>query len=236
MLTLEDILLIFRSIVIAFPWHNKRRLNTYALVDNIRDLNAENLQKNYEQFDAGYFWAREWVDSGASRDTLKTDYDLLFLECKQMTILDLFRNPKPVSYKIFITIASPVKCNDGTERSWEQVDRDNREMMVMVLTELYTVKLYEITIEAVGEGEGETYHQWMTPGEAAAYDALERYTVIDTCKELRNFIIDPNIQPNIFTSNFGVDNLRTQTVELNFKGCLLPTESFNYIVWPPIQV
>lgn len=234
MLTLEHILDIFRSIVIAFPYHKERRLNTFGYVDRVSDLNAENLQKNYEQFDAGYFWSREWVNSGAERSTIKTDYDLLFVENKQMTVLNLYKTPVPVTYKIFITIASPVKCDDCKERTWEQIDRDNRIMMVMVLQELFKFQLYEITI---GSGEdAEVIVKWMTPTQADAYDALEDVTVTDGCMLLKNLIAEPSDNVLIYTSNFGVDALRTQTVELNFKACITPETNFNYIVWPPVVV
>ena len=67
MITIQDIYGIFRQIVIDFPYHKTRRLNTFAILDDRTEFNAENFEKKYEQYVNGFFWSRSWVAAGAKR-------------------------------------------------------------------------------------------------------------------------------------------------------------------------
>lgn len=214
-----DIIAIFRQIVIDFPYHKERRLNTFAVLDQQTELNTSNLEKTYEQYRDGYFWAREWVNSGASRSKIQKDYDLLFLEHKKLVPDNLVDNNR-ASFEIFVTIASPVNC-EGCNRSWEQVDRDNREMLAAVIKEFLSYGVY-----AVDES-----YAWISPGRAAVMEPSPS----PTGQTMYQFLDNISEKVEIFTTNFGVDNLRTQSVKLDLAGCILPAINFNYSSSPTVK-
>ena len=205
------IIAIWRQIVKDFPHHKERRLNTFAVLDNKAQLNTNNLEKSYQQYLDGYFWSREHAVSGSSRNTLKKEYDILFLENKQLNLHDIERNA--ASVELFISVASQADC-EGCKRSWEQVDRDNREMLVAALQEFYSYKLYD------DEGE----FAWISPGRAATMNPVPTETGV----EIFQFIREGTQNIEIFTTTFGVDNVRAQSVKLTLDGCLLPNIIFDY--------
>lgn len=152
---LNDIL---RQIVVDMSYQPGLQVNAYAFSDRDPDLTNQSFGMTYEQFDAGYFWARSWVGSGASRSTICGQYPVLFAEPSSVRF-DVAGDPDgEVRYNLLlIDEVGCDGCPDHGERSGRQVAANVRSMLLSIIDELIAYGRYIVTPD-----DGPPFEAWIS--------------------------------------------------------------------------
>lgn len=214
MLDLQTIFQIFRQTVIDYPYHECRRLNTFAVVDALSQFNQETLGKTWEDVKFGSYWVRN-----ISPQSLQKKSAILAIETK-----DAYKNSFDSSlmdYDIWINVLDHNQCDDcDCNRSIDQVDIDNAYMLSAIISELAKYNLYNVD---AGSGPVDL---WLSEGR---YQALKDSADIVDVKGRKTTLRSRMDAPlEIFTGGRGIDDYRIKTTMIKFRGCYGPSIDFNY--------
>jgi len=214
-LTIKNWNAICRDIVIRWPASaGHDRINTFAVFDDLAEVNADNLGKTYEDYLYGSFWSRAWVHAGAKRTNLRKQYGLFLMENKQGKIRD-----KDLYLDCFISIL----LKDDGERSEQEIDERLTMNVAHVMSELHKYELRRIT-----PTDSPPYDAWLT---LAQVMKLESDPKIDSTNDL-NVRLSARIgkrEAEVFKLNpdfIGIDNTRGMAMQLQVNIC--PVEELTF--------
>lgn len=219
---------ILRQIVIDMAPIPGRQVNAYAFIDRDPDLSGQSFGQTYEQYEAGYFWARSWVGAGASKSTFCGQYPVMFVEPGSARF-DCPGDSEGV-FPFNILIIDEIGCDgcpDHGKRSARQVAANVRSMLAAVITELSSFGKYIIT----DPDDLQPSTVWMSAGRAETPDMVP-------------------FDPEISTDMIGVLEPEPYTVQewgnhpkrrayfatLSFRWCLFDDGQFDYTNRTPDQV
>lgn len=212
--TQEDAKAIARTIIQAWPYSDCHRMNTFASVDSMADLETPTLGHDYSSYEAGDYWSRSWVANGAAPDELKKEYGILAMESKKVSrpSIDSKLNCFPLWF-CFLELVDCKECGE-CRRTNNSVDRwlvkaANRFIDQFMQFGLYSVKLTGGSIELVWS------HKLILDNLVTA-GTIEKY--VEKGMPVRNYIKAPGI--DIVATRAGIaDGARACTFKIEFCDC-----------------
>lgn len=173
---ISDIYGILRSIVIHDAPAACGRLNCFAVLDRIQQLNATNAEMSFKHYTQGLFWARDWYNKGASPNELSKEYDILLVES-----LKSFRKADPQSKSywlpLYITVAGQIQCEACPGECADTAEGKRAQLadkLNAVIGELFSYEKYDVT-----PASGDPFTAWVTPGQASALITAGTWTAAD---------------------------------------------------------
>jgi hypothetical protein len=127
-------------IVINYPQTKAGRLNTFAILPEWQDLQSESLGISANAAERGEYWSRKWSAGGKDPSQICAEFDLLFVTPPDRQTLNCLG---ALSGSLRIGVVVPQVC-DGCENrgSVFAAERDAKKLLVEVIRELRTYKLY----------------------------------------------------------------------------------------------
>jgi len=220
---------ILKNIVVHYPLiEDQLRLNTFAVINSTTDLDDGNIGQLTKNFQDGTFWSRTWVYNGADPNKLEKEYSALVVEVKEARTKLLSGT---TIYKGILTIATPIKCKDCPTPHIDTLAELDEQLFCaisFVIDELLKNGKYQFSHTEEGIFEG-----WASEGQVNYLNTLPEYeSIMPLGTDFCSILIQNELNP--FISEWGVDNLRTIALPLEFEICDKPVPAFNYNV-PAIQ-
>ncbi len=242
-----DIYKLFRQIVIDSPYlSGGGQLNSFAVLDNLSQLNAANEEMSFADYRKGWFWSRATENKGGQPKNIKLEYDMLMVETVKSSIMTSpFSNE--ICHPMFISVASPVECEGCKHRTIPEIDQRNLFNLQVALREFFTYGLYDVVMEGLGslggapivslndDGDDDLLglegadqgKLWLSEARAAWINAQEGTSAHGPRKVITSYV---NPTPlDIFQGGKYIDNLRMKTVQIEICNCAPDlTQNFNY--------
>lgn len=110
---LTDWYRLFYEFVKYFPSQSNRckRLQTFAVLEEFADLNAENLAKTVKEKDKTYFFSRKWARSQHNPSKISFDYPVMVVFEKSAKMSDTFVKEVTICHNVDIAFLD--KYDDG---------------------------------------------------------------------------------------------------------------------------
>lgn len=218
----EVILNIARQIVIDWEYSKCSRVNTFFVLHNRTDWNADNMGRTYKDSLAHEFWTRDGIDKTKNH----ARYPALAVEINSGSFVNMSEYPDRSQFcgSFFFTLGQQVTC-DGCDqdcvKTLTQIDTENFRMLGIFIGEMLNYKFYELS--KVGE---EVVRGWMASHRYQDF-IDDGWQVEDSCGVLSDLLPSQFI-PNIVIngSDFGVDNVRSVSVAMEFCDCFQETVNF----------
>lgn len=232
---------ILRSIVIHDAPQPCGRLNCFAVIDRIKQLNATNAEMTYKHYTDGLFWARDWYNGGADPSKLAKEYDILMVEAfKSFRKVDM--QTRSYIFPLYLTIAGQIQCEACPGECSDTIEGKRLQLadkMNKVLAELLSYEKYEIT-----PATGAPFTGWATPGQVEALltagtwttanatgwmlDASIQAGELEVYVPLWNSLSRPESSSIRESKDSLVDNVAAITAQINFQICTSQSGSFRY--------
>ena len=214
-ITRKDILNIFKTLVQTYPIQERKALNTFALITNGDIFNSKNLDKNFNDYKQGFYWSRDWVNKGASKDNIDVQYPILGIENKVVALTLAYGTDESLenSFDFSLILVDKVERKIQKARTEDMVYEDLQETMLNVLNEFRSVALFK------NPADGKEYWLPRTHGEHLNYTETG-FEIMDFINN-QDFIINPALREYI---NNGIGVITTFSV----KGCGVHKIDFNY--------
>lgn len=196
--------------------YSDSQVNTFNAIDIDPDLNSVSFGATYSDFQNGLFWSRDWVNSGASPDTIKGQYPVLMTESRSQSF-DIGYTES--SAMVFLLLIDKVKeCSDCPfPESGRQTTQRVFQILRAIIDEVYSYGKYNVI------RDGETSVEWISEG---------RYLAIkDNVEEI--YIIE-DIQPYLSNNDINIRewgqfiDKRGCYTELNIEVCSANDVEFEY--------
>jgi hypothetical protein len=202
----------FLTLVKTFPYEERQSINTFSVISDGAIFNKTNLDKVYQDYQEGFFWSRDWVNSGASKANLSVQYPILGIENKVVKLSLDAGASIPKSHKFSILLVDTIDRKCGCARSEDMVYEDLLETLTALLEEFRTIRLFS-------DG-GNKYWLPVSHGEFLGF-------VEDECEEIINYLANTDIE--IFPANraFINDGIGV-IIHFEIKGCSSSKKDFNY--------
>jgi len=237
---ITEIYKIWRQIVIDSPHRSEGQLNSFAVIDNLNQLNSATTEMSFNDYKAGWFWSRKTENKGAQAKILM-EYDLLYLETVKSSNMT---SPFSVEtcHDLFVSVASPAECTD-CKRTVPEIDDRNLFNLRTAIKEFFTYGMYTVSYDTMGflDGEplgffdgdewqylngGNDADLWMSEGRAAYLNSIDGFTVKGPKRVMTSYVNPGPLE--IFQGGKYVDNLRVKTVQLVICDCYSEDQSFKY--------
>lgn len=144
-ISLDDFIRCVQQICIGYI--GERSVNGFAVVSSRNNPLQDNAQSTFADFERGYFWARDWYNSGAQRDTLQREFPLLLMEIGDTTIRD---NGRKIKITIAVLESEKDECPEGPAK---------REIDLLAITTDIVREIGDILQAQVGGASA-----WMSKG------------------------------------------------------------------------
>lgn len=179
-ITRQDVINIVREIVRLWPYEKCTQPDTFAVVDNVSDLESDNLGKVYNDYMNGHFWSRSWVLSGASRNKLNKKYPIVILE--QKNVSRQYFDDADTCWEWWFVIADIpdcISCGD-CNRSKDTIDTELQHTALKLIEYISHIKLYKFDADIF---------VWTTAAQAQKYIDDEVYdSYEEQCGSIVNHI------------------------------------------------
>jgi len=175
-------------------------INGFANIAHDSDYNTDNLNKRFEEYESGEFWAREWevaMNSGASgRDTLQKEYPLLMMRIGDDAFTPNMQTfgKSQNSFKVYFELSMAVGCYKLTIG---QIDKRLKCMAKRFIFELLNLRLVN--------GVWTMYN-----------DNIKRQTSFWI-----EHVVSAEFRLTVAQDKVGTDNARLVEFEIDFKNCEL---------------
>lgn len=165
--SISEILGILRSIVVHHkPANLCGRLNTFAVLDRMTQLNASNAEMTYQHYLEELFWERDWANDGADPNKMEKRYDALIVRAGSIEPFKSDKEAKTWVLPLMLNIVGEIKCEYCPEGCTDT--KEGRRMQIIqtmqqVIDELMTYQKYEIE-----PATGTPFTAWSNEAQAAA--------------------------------------------------------------------
>lgn len=211
--TLYDITTILRNIVKGMPKDLEStcdRLNTFAWLFAMSDLNATNAEVTYKKYRNGEFYVRNYEKTNQKGDLI-TQYPVLAVDNVTATITNLLAPSFKIYnfdfsvWDLYVPAGTKEGCTRCEDRTRKQVEIDTENMLEYVLKELV-----DFILISNGTNEYWVTSTWFSSVLNTCFDPREYYQVC---------AISPYLQSpvNITREWGGQDNLVGATARLRIK-------------------
>lgn len=205
----------FRTLVITSPLN--RQFNMFAVLEDGSFFTTPNLPVSMRQYNQGYFWARNWVDSGADPNRIEREWPAMVMEFDEIETSFLeAKNAATINF--WIVLADVLGCANCEElRSPEEVDEWLEIAAIQILRELSKYVIYTVD---------ENYMFLTTELADALTD--EGYSVVKTCYDFTCFIVHER-KIRVKSLDAGLLNgIRALSFQLTLSGFCPETDTWNY--------
>lgn len=193
------------KIVAAWPQveNECQRPNTFAVVNDISDINADNLLKTSPRYrDIGIFFSRSFQRGGFSVPSIKIDYPAI-LVVEDQTTMNLHNRKSKMRFSVAVLDQNSYPGATGNyceNRTMEEQSEDMLFILIRWLSELNDFSLYD------------------TDNSMVFFHALESERPAD------GFIVNMGIPKEVesrYIRNFGTDNVSGvfATIEITLPSC-----------------
>lgn len=160
----ETLNAILRDIVTRWPYSKCTQLDTYVMNDSSSKFNDTNFGMGYNDYKAGYFWSRAWVNGGANRDNLAGKFPALAHQSFS-TEPDEDTETNNYTQTGSILVIDQYDCEDCGEcnRTQWEVSKDTKSILMSVMALLKEYKLWDVV-----DSEDTEYQLWAVPSVIAA--------------------------------------------------------------------
>ena len=177
------------------------RLDCFAVIQDMQQLNEDAFGLTYNDFDAGLFWARRWVASGANISTLQKQYPaLVVLPISSSIVKD---SPVTVRHEISLTV---VMCNNCSACPDEMPQEVAYAKAIEMLS--WASAQCEFIAKVGDEWHGESSYMFLTGEDVTSAGDLLAYTSGKTFEEAK-----------ILRDNVGSDGCIRVTTTLFVEDC-----------------
>ncbi len=154
MISLARVYQLMREAVIYYPKVDGRP-KTFAVIKHLTDIDASNLNMNFEDYDKGFFYSEQWGASGLNTSNIIWSYPLVAVDLFSGTVQDLrTKSPKimnSISVKVLDVISEFRSAADM--RSPSEIEMDCSKILLYITKYLANVILAEV------DGEQEYYNE-----------------------------------------------------------------------------
>lgn len=218
----KEIVDIWRQIIIDFPVtnHSFKTMNTFAIVDNVKDSNHAALGKTYHDFLQGEFWAKDWVMSGANPNEIKKHWPVAMMELYNFKSTEI-KPPATVVgcqgfYIAFEDLIECEACDPHEKRTPNQVQCDVNDMLLSAYLEFLSYAKFEEDGTFVWLSK-DRYEQLVGGGANLSETNISIETFIDLGKQFE-------------IKKWGIDYEKKRGASLQFSicGCVKSKPKFEY--------
>lgn len=197
-------------------------INAFFVYNTILDDSLVGFGKKYEDFQNGYYWARDWMDSGADPNGLKSEFPFLAIENKQISggILE----SDTVKSKFYLVVAAPLECKECENyfSTIQNIEADTFKSLLYILKKCDEVKLYNYFLSY---DDYETYFsRYFTPEMWEAFKAANPNVILDSNEDISISIISDFKRWGAGTR----DNLIGYSIEIMINYCESIDDDFEY--------
>jgi len=212
-----------------FPNNKNFSVNTFAFVDSGKAMQSENLGHTWNSYKNGEFWSRAWVMGGAKRDEIKKQYPILAIEQKGSYRPELCGPTKCFAYDL--ALMDIIECSNcqkwKKDRTVRQIDCDLDDVLDALLEEILSCKQYKIFIkDEENPGEYIEVIMMLSEGEYLQYVQDNPGKPIQEGDSLEMMVKNTKIE--ISSWGRGYEHIRGKSLRLEFCGCVVKKEKFNY--------
>lgn len=170
-----------------------------------------NLDKTFEDYLEGSFWARDWEAGGADPNELKREFPLTLLETPELKIVN-----QEECRKYALTVIGQYDCKDckGCNRTKEQVGCDTEDILKNILREIKKFGKFE-------NDEGVELWASILYGKSQGWTYLE--------ESIGDILEDQDM--TIFEISRGMPNMIGWSVQFEICDCQ-ETEELDFIYGP----
>lgn len=164
---ITEFLQILRSVAIHHsPDDLCGRLNTFAVVDQMTQLNADNAEMTRKHYEEGYFFSRDWYNGGADPNKIAKEYDMLIVRGLSIEPYRTDTDSKKWVYPLHLNVVGQLRCEFCPEGCIDT--KEGRRLQVaqtlqQVIDELLTYQKYNVT-----PATGDPFTAWASTAQAAA--------------------------------------------------------------------
>ena len=109
----EEFNKVMTLLVQQYPYTECFSINAFVVFDHDEKLEASNAGMLYEDYEAGYYWARDWVNGGAKKGDVKLEYAFLAVQ-HNSTVSKL--DGSEVCEDYYLVLADKVSCDACPEK------------------------------------------------------------------------------------------------------------------------
>lgn len=211
---IEDFYQMVRQVVIDMDYNPPYLVNSFAVVDQVPDIRHTSFGYNMEDYQAGRFWSRSWVNGGADVSQMCGEFPALFIENRIVT--QDCPNSQDVEAVLWFVLVDKIKCEGcppSILRTGSALKEYLRDSLRSILAEFYTYQLFEI------DGNPVTW-EWMSEARAAS-DPRDKVMTDDIVA-----MVSPD---SLEIGDWGnYEEYRGQYAKLKIRFCWPTLSKFNY--------
>jgi len=140
----EDFNKVMTLLVQQYPYTECFSINSFVVFDHDDKLETSNAGMLYADWEAGYYWARDWVNGGAKKGEVKLEYAFLAVQ-HNSTVTKL--DGSEVCEDYYIVLADKVSCDscpDKCIRTNTRVVAWCSEALSNIMREFYRFKKFRL--------------------------------------------------------------------------------------------
>lgn len=200
MISHEVFISLLKSIAKASIGKKHLRINSFAVIDHISDIQAVNANQGVSGANKGYYWSR----FGITPNNDKKLYPTLFLLKK-----NLRQKKDNYCYQYAMGVAVPPKCDQcGPEFTKMDAEFHAEKLMSRIWNVLCEVKLYDVIID------GERTKIFAHPSQLSCLDIEE---MKGECGSVADYIQED--EASIATVQYGSDKVMLAQTIITLCGC-----------------
>lgn len=185
---INDFLAILRAIVVHHsPAELCGRLNSFIVVDQMTQLNADNAGVKFKDYAKGHFWSRDWFNQGASPNDIKKQYDALVVRAMSVEPYREDTESKKWVYPLHLNVVGQIQCDycpDGCDDTLAGRRLEVAKTLQHVIDEMQTYQQYSIVPAA-----GDPFTGWASTAQVTALVENGTWTSAEfNGKRLTNYI------------------------------------------------
>lgn len=204
-MTLESIRAIFKQMVIDMMYGDLQ-VNSFVNITSDPKIREQSFGASYEDYQAGDFWARDWVNQGADPGTIAGTFPVLFYENRRV---EMYLNQDEQSDRVYVNLLLLDKfelgCCDTSGRIMTRARVFDRLVATMrsLILRLEQTKVYAV----------DDHFEYITSSKAQYYD--------DNGKEVKFIRILDLIDTPVTISEWGNNpDIVGVWCEMSFTLCL----------------
>lgn len=200
--------------------YSVNQINTVYLIDTPPSILVDNLGASFQDYLDGFFWSRDWINSGSNPDTMKAQFPILFVESVGISIDNISSPDIQRQYAfVFIDKVECESCPDKDSRTGQTVKDNLLETIRIFLKELYDYEKWYIDFD------GTTTERWVSKGRLEFYKDIDTITALSFVEDLAGMIESSNFDIREWGN---IESMRGYIVEIPITYCKAITTNFDY--------
>lgn len=214
LLTLHRFYQLLREAVIYYPLDQKVKPKTFAVIQNLSDLNESNLRKTFDDYDKGFFFSEQWAAADLHPDNITWAYPIVCTDLFSGTISGVESKSPAITNNITLRVldTKDIGADDLPMRTYHEIEQDCSMILVNVLRYFQGVILAEV------DGEVDYYHEGLLVATNTEYRKVASPNIFKTAKE--PFYFAP--------MDTGIENTIGKEIRLDLNTSLCTSDAWNF--------